>query len=109
MVEMSRSIRTAAGHAFYMHRHARPAIERGCSIGANHAQNRQLMSSGPTTRVAIARFSIIRACFNKRYTQAFPKADRRSNIRTTSLRDSNIDGSVAVAQKRPLRLMESYR
>ncbi|QDW37849.1 hypothetical protein FFI89_012215 [Bradyrhizobium sp. KBS0727] len=25
------------------------AIERGCSFGANHAQNRRLTSSGPTT------------------------------------------------------------
>jgi hypothetical protein len=30
------------------------AIERGCSVGANHAQNRQLTSSDLTTRVAIA-------------------------------------------------------
>jgi hypothetical protein len=28
------------------------AIERGCSIGANHAQNRRLTSSDPTTRLA---------------------------------------------------------
>src|SRR5712672_1761493 len=53
------------------------AIERGCSIGANHAQNRQLTSSDLTTRVVIARFRIIRARFNKRSTQAFPKADHR--------------------------------
>jgi hypothetical protein len=30
------------------------AIERGCSIGANHAQNCRLTISGLTTRVAIA-------------------------------------------------------
>src|SRR6266513_5021038 len=54
------------------------AIERGCSIGANHAQNCQLTTSDlKTRRVAIARFRIIRARFNKRLTQAFPKADRR--------------------------------
>jgi hypothetical protein len=68
-----------------MHRRPRPVIERGCSIGANHAQNCQPMSSGLTTRVAIARFRIIRARFNKRSTQAFPKADRRSNIRNVPL------------------------
>jgi hypothetical protein len=67
------------------------AIERGCSIGANHAQNCQLTSSDQTTRVAIARFRIIRARFNKRSTQAFPKADRRSNIRNAPLPNSNID------------------
>jgi hypothetical protein len=67
------------------------AIERGCSIRANHAQNRQLTSSDPTTRVAIARFGIIRARFNKRATQAFPKADHRSNIPNAPLSDSNID------------------
>src|SRR6266849_9078878 len=67
------------------------AIERGCSIGANHAQNCQLTSSDQTTRVAIARFRIIRARFDKRSTQAFPKADHRSNIRNAPLPDSNID------------------
>ena len=67
------------------------AIERGCSIGANHAQNCQLTSSDLTTRVAIARFRIIRARFNKRSTQAFPKADHRSNIRNAPLPNSNID------------------
>jgi hypothetical protein len=55
------------------------AIERGCSIGANHAQNRQLTSWDlETRRVAIARFSTIRACFNKRPMPAFPK--HRSDI-----------------------------
>ena len=66
-------------------------IERGCSIGANHAQNCQLTSSALTTRVAIARFRIIRARFNKRSTQAFPKADHRSNIRNAPPPNSNID------------------
>jgi hypothetical protein len=61
------------------------AIERGCSIGANHAQNCRLTSSGLTTHVAIARFGIIRACFNKRSTQVFPKAEHRSNIRNAPL------------------------
>src|SRR6266567_7146239 len=55
------------------------AIERGCSIGANHAQNCQLTNSDLTTRVEIARFRIIWARFNKRYTPAFPKADHRSD------------------------------
>jgi hypothetical protein len=82
-----------------MHRHPRPAIERGCSIGANHAQNCQPMSSGLTTRVAIARFGIIRARFNKRSAQAFPKADRRSNIRDAPLRDCNIDGICCVCSE----------
>jgi hypothetical protein len=67
------------------------AIEHGCSIGANHAQNCQLTRSDLATRVAIARFRIIRARFNKRSTQAFPKADRRSNIRNAPLPNSNID------------------
>jgi hypothetical protein len=53
-------------------------IERGCSIGANHAQNCRLTSFDPTTRVAIARFGIIRARFNKRAAQAFPRADIRN-------------------------------
>jgi hypothetical protein len=61
------------------------AIERGCSIGANHAQNCRLASSDLTTRVAIAQFRIICARFNKRSTQAFPKADHRSNIRNAPL------------------------
>jgi hypothetical protein len=61
------------------------AIERGCSIGANHAQNCQLTSSDLTTRVAIARFTIIRARFDKRSTQAVPKTDHRSNIRNAPL------------------------
>src|ERR1700746_3516707 len=55
------------------------AIERGCSIGANHARNCQL-SSDLKTSVAIARFRMIRARFNKRSMQAFPKTDRRSDI-----------------------------
>ncbi len=59
------------------------AIERGCSIGANHAQNCRMTSSDLTTRVAIARFRIIRARFNKRSTQAL--ADHRSNIRDAPL------------------------
>ena len=67
------------------------AIEHGCSIGANHAQNCQLTRSDLATRVAIARFRIIRARFNKRSMQAFPKADRRSNIRNAPLPNSNID------------------
>jgi hypothetical protein len=67
------------------------AIERGCSIGANHAQNCRLTSSDLTTRVAIARFRMIRARFNKRSTDAFPKADHRSNVRNTPLRNSHID------------------
>jgi hypothetical protein len=66
------------------------AIERGCSIGANHAQNRRLTSSGPTTRVAIARFRIIRARFNKRSMSPFPKSDHRSNIRNAPPPNSNI-------------------
>src|SRR6266849_9851955 len=70
---------------------ASTAIERGCSIGANHAQNSRLTSSDLTTRVAIARFRIIRARFNKRTTRAFPKADHRSNIRNAPPPDSNID------------------
>jgi hypothetical protein len=55
------------------------AIERGCSIGANHAQNRQLTRSDLKARVAIARFRIIRAGFNKRSAQAFSKSDHRSD------------------------------
>ena len=67
------------------------AIERGCSIGANHAQNCQLTNSDLTARVAIARFRIIRARFNKRSTQAFPKADHRSEYRNALLPNSIID------------------
>jgi hypothetical protein len=47
------------------------AIERGCSIGANHAQDCQPADSDlKTRRVAIARFGIIRARFNKRSVPA---------------------------------------
>src|ERR1700761_5102919 len=67
------------------------AIERGCSIGANHAQSCQLTNSDLTARVAIARFRIIRARFNKHSTQAFLKADHRSNIRNALLPNSIID------------------
>jgi hypothetical protein len=74
-----------------MHPHPRAAIERGCSIGANHAQNRQLTRSDLKTRAAIARFRIMRAGFNKRATRAFPKADHRLDIRNGPLPDSNID------------------
>jgi hypothetical protein len=66
-------------------------IERGCSIGANHAQSCQLTNSDLTARVAIARFRIIRARFNKHSTQAFPKADHRPKIRNTLLPNSIID------------------
>src|ERR1700722_17935172 len=85
------------------------AIERGCSIGANHAQNCQLTNSDPATRVAIARFRIIRARFNRRFTQAFPKADHRSNIRNAPLPIQISTRSVAFAWKRPLRLTENYQ
>ena len=66
------------------------AIERGCSIGANHAQNCPLASSD-LRHVCIAQFRIICARFNKRSAQAFPKADHRSNIRNVPLPNSNID------------------
>jgi hypothetical protein len=60
----------------------RAAIGRGCSIEANLAQNCRLMSPDlKTRRVAIARFRMIRAGFNKRSRPAFPKADHRSDIR----------------------------
>jgi hypothetical protein len=39
-----------------MHPHPRAAIERGCSIGANHAQNGRLTGSGLTAGVATAGF-----------------------------------------------------
>src|SRR6266481_9020151 len=68
-----------------------PAIERGCSIGANHALNCRLPSSIPATRIAIARFGIIRARFDKRSAQAFPKADHRLNIRNALLPKPKID------------------
>jgi hypothetical protein len=59
----------------------RAAIGRGCSIEANLAQNRQLTRSDlKTRRIAIARFRMIRAGFNKRATAAFPKTDHRSDI-----------------------------
>ena len=87
----SRSVRTAAVRAFNMRSHPSAAIERGCSIGANHAQNCRLTSSDLRARVAIARFRIIRARFNKRSTPAFPKADHRSDICNAPLPNSNID------------------
>jgi hypothetical protein len=43
-------------------------IERGCSIGLNHAENCLAHEFSVMTRVA-ARFAIIRARFNKRSTQ----------------------------------------
>src|SRR6266403_3334467 len=84
------------------------AIERGCSIGANHAQNCQLTSSDLTTRVATARFRIIRARFNKRATPAFPKADHRSDICNAPLANSNIDKSVSLLAGGPPCLTEKY-
>jgi hypothetical protein len=39
-----------------MHLSPRAVIERGCSIGANHAQNCRLTSSGLKTSVATAGF-----------------------------------------------------
>jgi hypothetical protein len=54
-------------------------IERGCSIEAHHAQKRRLTCSGLMIRVATARFRIDRARFNKRSSQASPKADHRAN------------------------------
>jgi hypothetical protein len=44
-----------------------------------------------TRRVAIARFRIIRARFNKRSTHAFPKTDHRSNFHNAPVLNSNID------------------
>ena len=86
------------------------AIERGCSIGANHAQNCQLTNSDLTARVAIARFRIIRARFNKRSQPAFPKADHRSNIRNAPLPDLRTSTRlVAFAWKWLPRLMENYQ
>jgi hypothetical protein len=67
------------------------AIERGCSIGANHAQNYRLTSWEPKARAANARFRIIRAGFDKRSTRAFPKADYRLDIRDAAFPCSNID------------------
>jgi hypothetical protein len=72
--------------------HASPpsaAIERGCSIGANCAQNCQRTIPDPATRVAIARFRIIRARFNKRFAQVFLKGG--SNIRNAPLPTSSIN------------------
>jgi hypothetical protein len=66
------------------------AIERGCQIGANHAQNFWLTSPDLTTRIAIARFRTIRARFDKRSTLAFPKAEHRSNIRDAPLPNSSV-------------------
>jgi len=75
--------------------HALPpsaVIERGCSIGANHAQKYLMASSDrKTCRVAIARFRMIRARFNKRSKQPLPKADHRSDIRNAPSPSSNID------------------
>jgi hypothetical protein len=73
------------------------AIERGCSIGANHAQNCQPTGSDlKARRVAIARFRIIRARFNKLSTPAFPKADYCSDIRNAPLSNSNIGAAYCV-------------
>jgi hypothetical protein len=72
------------------------AIERGCSIGANPAQSRQLTHPDPATRVASARFRIIRARFNKRPARAFPKSGHRSNVRNAPLAGSNIEEACCV-------------
>jgi hypothetical protein len=69
------------------------AIERGCSIGANHAQNRHLTSSDLTPGVAIARFRIILARFNKRSTQLFSCG--RSSFATPPVRVSKISSNAA--------------
>jgi hypothetical protein len=69
----------------------RGAIERRCSIGEIMLENcRQTSSDLKTRRVAIARFRIIRARFDKLFMPAFSKADHRS-ISETPLLDSNID------------------
>jgi hypothetical protein len=85
--------------------HASPpsaAIERGCSIGANCAQNCQRTSPDPATRVAIARFRIIRAHFNKRFAQVFLK-------RGSSFEYSQRAASQFEHQRDPLRLPGSGR
>jgi len=88
----------------------RAAIERGCSIEANLAQNLQLTRSDlKARRVAIARFRIIRAGFNKRSMPAFPKADHRSDISNAPLPDSHIDELCCVCRERPPNLTEKYQ
>ena len=75
------------------------AIERGCSIGANHAQYCQLTNPDLATRAAIARFRIIRARFNKRSTPTFPKADHRTGICNALLPNSSIDDICCVCSE----------
>jgi hypothetical protein len=49
-----------AAHAWRQYAFASSAaIEHGCSIGANHAQNGLLTNSGIATRVAMAQFRTI--------------------------------------------------
>jgi hypothetical protein len=51
---------------------------------------------------------MIRARFNKRATKAFPKTDRRSDIRNAPLSNSNIDEVCCVCME-AAALMENYR
>jgi hypothetical protein len=76
------------------------AIERGCSIGSDHAQNCLPTSSHLTTRVAVARLRIVRAHFNKRSTRAFSKEDRHLNISNTLIVSSNIGKVCQFARRR---------
>jgi hypothetical protein len=77
--------------AFNMHSHSRPRLNAAARLGPIMLKNCQLTGSDLTTRVAIARFRIVRARFNKRSMQAFPKTGLRSNIRNAPLPNSNID------------------
>jgi hypothetical protein len=106
--ELSCSVRTACQCAHSICTLTPTVIERGCSIGANCAQNCQLTSSDSKKRAVIARFRIVRARFNKRSTRAFPKADHRSKICDAPRANSISSKSVSLLTGRPPCLTETY-
>src|SRR5882724_7767202 len=104
-VELETALKACIQHAFSLP----VAIERCYGINANHAQNSQATSSDLTTRIATARCRIIRARFNNRSTQAFPKADHRSSIGNAPLPNSNIDAVRRVCLEAAVCLTENYQ
>jgi len=58
------------------------AIERHCSVDANHAQRDALARpDGPEVEFFLNNFELFRAHLNKRAALTFHKANRRSNVR----------------------------
>src|SRR5882762_8764065 len=84
-------LRKSAEYGFAIHAGLLPAGSLNHIRAAMGIPDSAFPGNALTTRVAIARFRIIRARFDKRSMQAFHKADHRSNIRNAPLPNSNID------------------